>query len=40
VNVPDYLPATAEVNQAILDSFRSRNIAFPVPQREVRMLPA
>jgi small conductance mechanosensitive channel len=40
VKVPDYLPATAEVNQAILDSFRSRNIAFPVPQREVRMLPA
>jgi small conductance mechanosensitive channel len=40
VNVPDYAPATAEVNQAILDSFRSRSIAFPVPQREVRMLSA
>lgn len=40
VNVPDYAPAIAEVNQAILDSFRSRSIAFPVPQREVRMLPA
>jgi small conductance mechanosensitive channel len=40
VNVSDYAPATAEVNQAILDAFRSRSIAFPVPQREVRMLPA
>ncbi len=40
VNVPDYGTATSEVNQAILEAFRSRNIALPVPQREVRMLNA
>jgi len=40
VNVPDYGAATSEVNQAILEAFRRRGIAAPVPQREVRMLPA
>jgi small conductance mechanosensitive channel len=40
VNVPDYGEATSEINQAILDVFRRRGIAAPVPQREVRMLPA
>jgi len=40
VNVPDYATATSEVNQAVLAAFRSRNIALPVPQREVRMLAA
>jgi small conductance mechanosensitive channel len=40
VNVPDFIPATGEVNAAILEIFRSRNIVIPAPQREVRMLPA
>jgi small conductance mechanosensitive channel len=40
VNVPDYAAATGEINQAILEAFRSRNIVIPMPQREVRMLPA
>jgi len=37
VNVPDFAPASAEVQQAILQSFRSRNIVIPFPQREVHM---
>jgi small conductance mechanosensitive channel len=37
VNVPDYAPTSAEVQQAILQAFRSRNIVIPPPQREVRM---
>jgi len=37
VNVPDYAPASAELRQAILQAFRSRNIVIPFPQREVRM---
>jgi small conductance mechanosensitive channel len=40
VNVPDYGSATSEINQAILEAFRLRNVAAPVPQREVRMLAA
>jgi len=40
VNVPDYVSATAEINQAILETFRSRGIVIPMPQREVRMLAA
>ena len=34
----DYGPAGAEVNQAVLEAFRARRIAMPVPQREVRLL--
>jgi small conductance mechanosensitive channel len=37
VHVPDYTPASAEVNRAILEAFRSRDIVIPFPQREVRM---
>ncbi|HJS37388.1 MAG TPA: mechanosensitive ion channel family protein [Burkholderiales bacterium] len=37
VHVPDYAPAGAELRQAILQAFRSRNIVIPFPQREVRM---
>jgi small conductance mechanosensitive channel len=40
VGVPDYVAAGAEINQAILESFRARNIMIPFPQREVRMLAA
>ncbi len=38
VNVPDYIAAVNEINQAILAAFRARGIVMPVPQREVRML--
>ena len=40
VNVPDYLPATSEINRAVLEAFRDRNIVIPMPRREVRMLEA
>lgn len=38
VSVPDYEAATSEINQAVLETFRSRNIAIPFPQREVRVI--
>jgi len=38
VNVPDYLAAVNEINQAILEAFRARKVAIALPQREVRML--
>ncbi len=38
VNVPDYLPAIDELNGALLEAFRERNIVMPFPQLEVRML--
>jgi len=38
VNVPDYGPAGGEVNKAIVEEFRARNISIPLPQREVRLL--
>ncbi len=38
VNVPDYDAAVSEINQAILATFRTRNVVIPLPQREVRML--
>jgi len=38
VNVPDYGASVREINKAILETFRSRNIVIPFPQREVRML--
>jgi small conductance mechanosensitive channel len=38
VNVPDYGPATGEINQTIVESFRGRGIVIPFPQREVRLL--
>lgn len=40
VNVPDYGPATGEINQAILETFRSRNIVIPTSKYEVKMIPA
>ena len=39
VQVPDFIPAIGELNSAILDAFRARNIVMPYPQLEVRMLP-
>lgn len=38
VNVPDYIAAGGEVNKAIVEAFRTRRIAIPFPQREVRLL--
>lgn len=38
VNVPDYEAAVSEINKAILETFRARNVVIPLPQREVRML--
>jgi small conductance mechanosensitive channel len=40
VQVPDYGPATSEINQSILEAFQRASIPAPVPQREVRMLAA
>ena len=38
VSVPDYIPVKGEINKAIVETFRSRNIVIPLPQHEVRML--
>jgi len=38
VQVPDYVAACNEINQAVLETFRARGIAIPLPQHEVRML--
>jgi small conductance mechanosensitive channel len=34
----DFAPAGAEINQAVLEALRARDIAMPTPQREIRML--
>jgi small conductance mechanosensitive channel len=36
--VVDYGPVGSEINKAIVEAFRSRNIVIPFPQYEVRML--
>lgn len=38
VQVPDYVAAGNEINQAVLETFRARGIAIPLPQQEVRVL--
>lgn len=38
VAVPDYVAASGEINKAILETFRAKDIAIPFPQHEVRML--
>lgn len=38
VNVPDYVPAVSEINKAILETFKARNVVIPLPQREVWMM--
>ena len=38
VNVPDYIPAKGEINKAIIETFRSKNIVMPFQQHEVRIL--
>lgn len=36
--VSDYIAAPGEINKAIVEAFRNRNIVIPFPQLEVRML--
>lgn len=38
VNVPDYNEAVSEINKAILETFKARNVVIPFPQREVWMM--
>jgi small conductance mechanosensitive channel len=38
VNVPDYGPASAEINKAIVEKFREASVSIPFPQREIRIL--
>ena len=38
VGVADYRAAMGEINTAVLETFRSRGIVLPFPQREVRLL--
>ncbi len=38
IKVDDYIPAQAEINQAVAEQLRAANISIPFPQREVRML--
>jgi small conductance mechanosensitive channel len=38
VSVADFGAAAAEINQAILEEFRAKEIAIPFPQREIRLL--
>jgi len=38
VNVPDYGPATGELNKTIIEEFRARQIPFPIPRQDVHLL--
>ena len=38
VKVPDYGKATGELYEAIIEAFRARDIAAPVPRQDVRVL--
>ena len=40
VQVPDFGPATGELNRALVLAFRARGIAIPPPRRDVQLLPA
>jgi small conductance mechanosensitive channel len=40
VRVSDYAEAQGELNQAIIERFRTAHIAIPFPQHDVRLLPA
>ncbi|HEU4625657.1 MAG TPA: mechanosensitive ion channel [Steroidobacteraceae bacterium] len=40
VAVPDYAPATGELNRAVLEALRRKRIAITLPQREVRLIGA
>ena len=38
VSVADFIDASSDITQAVLETFRARGIAIPFPQREVRLL--
>ena len=38
VAVPDYGPATGEINQSIIAAFRARSIAIPFPRHDVHLV--
>jgi small conductance mechanosensitive channel len=38
VSVPDYGPATGEINQSIIAAFRERGIEIPFPRHDVRLM--
>ena len=38
VKIVDHVAASGEINQAILETFRGRDIVIPFPQRDVRIL--
>lgn len=38
VPVPEFGNATGQINQAVVEAFRQRNISIPLPQREIRVL--
>jgi small conductance mechanosensitive channel len=38
VSVTDFAVAAGEINKAVLEAFRARDIVIPVPQHEVRLL--
>jgi len=38
VAAPDYVAASSEITQSVLETFRERGIVIPFPQREVRLL--
>mgnify|MGYP001094132215 CR=1 FL=1 len=38
VAAPDYIVASSEITQSVLETFRARGIVIPLPQREVRLL--
>jgi small conductance mechanosensitive channel len=40
VAVPDFGPATGEINREVLAALRQRHIEIPFPQREVRLIGA
>jgi len=37
--LPDFGPAQAEINKAVIEKFREAGIQIPFPQREIRLLP-
>ncbi|HCE45257.1 MAG TPA: mechanosensitive ion channel protein MscS [Lentisphaeria bacterium] len=37
-SVADFGPAGGEINKALVEAFRAKNITIPFPQREIRML--
>ncbi|MDT7044131.1 hypothetical protein [Candidatus Nitronereus thalassa] len=40
VSIPEYVPAQAELYQAIVERFRQKNVETPCPLQEIRMLNA